>query len=71
MKAINMLMGFLIGENSKKRSIAIVLGLIVIGANMLGYISNEVTGHLLGLVGLGFCAAVGAKLTKMHQAIKK
>ena len=51
--------------------IAIVLGLAVMGANMLGYLSNEVTSQLLVLIGLAFGAAIGARLTKMHKALKK
>lgn len=71
MNFINMLIGLFVGENSKKRQISVILGLVLIGANWLGYVPDELMPHLIGLIGIAFGLAVSTRLTKMHNAIKK
>lgn len=71
MNLLNNIVGLFVGSSSKKRQMAVLLGLAVIAANWLGYIDAELTKQLLALVGVAFGYAVSARLTKLHKEVKK
>ncbi len=71
MGLINNIVGLFVGDSSKKRQIAVLLGLVVMALQVFGVIDWEMAKVAYGVIGVAFGFAVSSKLTKMHKTLLK
>ena len=67
---MKMIVGLLIGENSRKREIGLLLAFLVMFAEAMQWITPGVAEALIPFVGLWLGVAWTARINKMHKAMK-